>query len=157
MRSSPLSFTGRIKSLHGSRRTALAKDWADSLWRLQPHCRSYFTRVSLVGEPLESAIHYARNLLFCSHWHLRGGGHDCVFSSVSERRPAFFCPRNFGWRRGNNGYCRYFVFSRIAFLAATARCRARDCGTLFATQVTLRADFEQSNYEFHFVRSCNPR
>src|SRR5437867_4340985 len=42
MQLSLLFSTGRIKSLHGSRRTASAKDWADSLWRPQPHYRFYF-------------------------------------------------------------------------------------------------------------------
>ena len=42
MQLSLLFSTARIKSLHGSRRTASAKDWADSLWRPQPHYRFYF-------------------------------------------------------------------------------------------------------------------
>ena len=42
MQLSPLFFTGRTKSLPSLQQTASAKDWADSLWRPQPHCRSYF-------------------------------------------------------------------------------------------------------------------
>src|SRR5205809_5507118 len=42
MQLSPPFFTVRIKSLHGSRRTASAKDLADSLSKPLPRCRSCF-------------------------------------------------------------------------------------------------------------------
>src|SRR4029077_7101187 len=95
--------------------------------------------ISLVGEPVESAIQCTRNFLFRPDWHLRGGWDDRVLPAVSEGRAAFFCSGHSCWRRCNHGYCRYFVFSRTAIMAAPSRRRVRHRRFVLVAQIISEA------------------
>jgi hypothetical protein len=85
------------------------------------------SRVSLVGEPLESAIQWQGNSLFCSHRNKRRRMNDRLFPFVSKGRSAIRRTRHSGWRRGDHGDRGYFVFSRSAVVAAAPWRHARDC------------------------------
>ena len=92
-------------------------------------------RVSLGGEPLESAIQCARNFLFRSHRHLRGRGHNCLFSSLSKRRAALRCSGHFSSRRGNHGHRGYFVFPGSPIVAAVTWYHARNRRIVFVAEM----------------------
>src|SRR4029453_6588906 len=94
-------------------------------------------RISLVVEPLESAIQRARNFLFRSHWSLRGCRNDCILPAFSKRRPALVGSSYFSWRRRDYGNRRHFVFSRTAVVAENSRCCVRYHWFVFAAQIEI--------------------
>ena len=126
-------------------------------------CRSHrrivdpnLSRVSLVGEPLESAIQCARNFLFCSHRRLRWCGHNCILPTFSERRTALVCSSHFGGRCGDHGHRRHSVLSRTAFMAAASRRDIRD--NRIAAAPTLMAGKRWFDLRFrNFANACSRR
>jgi hypothetical protein len=84
------------------------------------------SRVSLVGEPLESAIQRAGNFLFHSHGRVRGRGHDCVFSSLPERRAVVSGPSHSCGRRSDHGHRGDSVLPGAGIVAAAHRNCSRD-------------------------------
>jgi len=117
MQSSPLFFTASnlYQARGGPHRGRLGRIRCRSDGRIVDLSLS---RVSLVGEPLESAIQCAGNFLFRSYRHLRRRGHDRIFSPLSKRRAAFFCAGDFGRWRSDHGHRRNVIFPRTAVLAA---------------------------------------
>ena len=89
--------------------------------------------ICLVAGSLESAIQRARNFLLRSYRNLRRRWNDRLFSLVSKRGSAFRRTRHLGWRRGDHGYRRNLIFSRIAVVAATARHRVRNRWVILVT------------------------
>jgi len=64
-----------------------------------------------------------------------GAGTIAFFSLVPKGGSAFRRTRHLGWRRGDHGYCRHLIFSRIAVVAAAARRRV--CNRRFVPASTL--------------------
>jgi len=94
-------------------------------------------RVSLAGEPLDSAIQCARNFLFRSHRRLRWRRHNCLFSSLSKRWATFCRSCNSGLWCGPHGDRWHFIFPRTSILAACPGDHAGDYWITFAAALRL--------------------
>src|SRR6476620_2329174 len=63
------------------------------------------------------------------------GWNDRLFSLVPKGGSAFCRTRHLGWRRGDHGYRRHLIFSRIAVMAANHWHYVRHHRFVFATQI----------------------
>ena len=95
--------------------------------------------VSMVDEPLKSAVQHVRNFLFCSYWPLCRRRYNRVLPSLSKRRSTFSRSSDFGWWRGNHGHRRYIVLPRNADMAAVFWYLASYCRIVFAATINKSA------------------
>jgi len=105
-------------------------------------CRSHgrivdlsLPRVSLAGEPLESAIQCPRDFLFCSHGRVRRRGDNCVFSSFPKRRAAISRPSHSCGGRCDHGNRWHLVFPRTTIVAAVTWHHVRDRWISFVAEI----------------------